>query len=564
MSDRTIQEILSQLADLRERLPAERDPVSADSSWLAAAGRDERLLWSLEQARAVMVELDQDARILFVSPNVEQITGYRPDEFRGIYVGDRVHPDDLERLVEVSRAMGVGAPPNRVPLRARHRDGGWVHFEAVSAARFRAADGRIHSVSILCDVTARQDAWARLEESEMRYRVIVAASHNAVIEVDSQGRSTFQTGVARELFGFAPDDTSAVSMFTVLHPEDRARVEKQLREAFASGETIELKPFRMRRYDGHWIWYECTGLSYQRADGERRFVAVARDFSERRREEEERRALEGRMQQVQRLESLGVLAGGIAHDFNNLLTPIIGETRLALIDLPERDALRVRLERILRAAQRAADLTRKMLANAGAEALRTDRVDLSHLVDEMAHLVGDGAPDDVEIDYELNKDLPGIDGDVTQIGQVITNLVSNAVESIASGSGQISIRTGEMALAHPLPSHVPGLRELAPGHYVFLEVEDSGCGMAPETVFRIFDPFFTTKFTGRGLGLAAVLGIMRGHEGGIEIDSRVGSGTRFRVLFPASAGSPSAAAPSRPRALERAPAPGATSTRRPR
>ena len=316
-------------------------------------------------------------------------------------------------------------------------------------------------------------------------------------------------------------------------------MEKQLREAFASGETVELRPFRMRRRDGHWIWYECTGLTYQRADGERRFICVARDFSERRREEEERRALEVRMLQVQRLESLGVLAGGIAHDFNNLLTPILGEARLALGDLPAGSPLRERLERILRAAQRAADLTRKMLANTGADTLRTDRVDLSQLVDELAHLVGDGAPDTVKIRYELRKGLPSVEGDATQIGQVITNLVTNALEALGPGGAVVAIRTGELELAQVLPSHVPGLGELRPGHYVFLEVEDSGCGMTPETLARIFDPFFTTKFTGRGLGLAAVLGIVRGHEGGIEIDSRAGEGTRFRVLFPApSAGEP--------------------------
>jgi signal transduction histidine kinase len=149
---------------------------------------------------------------------------------------------------------------------------------------------------------------------------------------------------------------------------------------------------------------------------------------------------------------------------------------------------------------------------------------------------------------------------------VITNLVSNAIESLGSGPLQVAIRTGEMSLAHALPSHVPGLREaLAPGHYVFLEVEDTGCGMPPETVSRIFDPFFTTKFTGRGLGLAAVLGIVRSHEGGIEIDSRVGSGTRIRVVFPAAAAGASAAAP-KPEALRapRARAHSATSTRRPR
>src|SRR5258705_1415724 len=383
--------------------------------------------------------------------------------------------------------MGAGASPDRVTLRARHRNGGWVHLEAVSAARFRAGDGSIRSVSVLWGVTARQGAGARLKEGGARYRVIVGASRNAVIEVDRSGRCTFQTGVARELFGFPPDEISSLSWFNFVHPEDRPRVEKQLRESFATGETAELRPFRMRRHDGHWIWYECTGITYQRTDGERRFICVARDFSERRREEEERRALEVRMQQVQRLESLGVLAGGIAHDFNNLLTPIIGETRLALVDLPARDPLRERLERILRAAQRAADLTRKMLANAGAEALRTDRVDLSQLVDEMAHLVGDGAPDGVEIRFELQKGLPSVDGDVTQLGQVVTNLVANALESLGPGRASVSIRTGEIHLTEPVPNQIPGLGEsLAAGHYVFLEVKDSGCGMSQETLSRIF------------------------------------------------------------------------------
>ncbi len=210
--------------------------------------------------------------------------------------------------------------------------------------------------------------------------------------------------------------------------------------------------------------------------------------------------------------------------------------------------MRVRLERILRAAQRAADLTRKMLANTGAETLRADRVDLTQLVDELPHLVGDRAPDSVSIRYELPKGLPHIEGDATQIGQVTMNLVSNALEALGSGPSRVGIRTGETVLADAVPCHVPGLGELAPGHYVFVEVEDSGCGMSPETLARIFDPFFTTKFTGRGLGLAAVLGIVRSHEGGIEIDSRPGQGTRFRVLFPVANGFVAAAPASRRRA----------------
>jgi PAS domain S-box-containing protein len=535
--EQAIPEILSRLADLRERLPANRaEPLPADSTWLVAAERDDRLCWALEQSRAVLVEIDQDARVIFVSPNVERITGYRPDEFKGLYVGDRVHPDDLERLVDVSRAMGDGSAPERPRVRARRKTGGWVHLEAVSAARFRTRDGRIHSVSVLCDVTERQEAWARLRESEERYRVIVEASRDAIIEVDEQGRNTFATGVALELFGFSSEELSAMPPLSLIHPEDRPRVEGMLRTAFHSGETVEIAPFRVQRHDDRWIWYECTGLSYRRADGERRFLAVGRDVTERRNQEQERRALEIRMQQAQRLESLGVLAGGIAHDFNNLLTPILGESRLALGDLPTNSPLRERLERILRAAQRAAELTQKMLANAGAESPRAERVDVSALVDEMARLVDSRASDEVEIRYELIKDLPSVEGDAAQIGQVVTNLVTNALEALERGPAFVAIRTGQVELAEELPSQPPGLGEpLAPGHYVFVEVEDSGCGMDAETLARIFDPFFTTKFTGRGLGLAAVLGIVRSHEGGIEIDSRPGKGTRFRVLFPVPA-----------------------------
>jgi len=161
--------------------------------------------------------------------------------------------------------------------------------------------------------------------------------------------------------------------------------------------------------------------------------------------------------------------------------------------------------------------------------------------DEPIHLdqvKGEVRFENVEIHYELPKDLPSVDGDATQLGQVVTNLVANALESLGPGPTTITIRTGETVLAESLPNLIPGLGESLPaGRYVFLEVKDSGSGMTQETLSRIFDPFFTTKFTGRGLGLAAVLGIVRSHEGGIEIDSRVGKGTLFRVLFPARSAS---------------------------
>ncbi len=546
MRSPTISQILDQLVELRERLPADRaGPLRPESTWLLPAARDERLQWALAQAGAILIEIDQDARVLYVSPNVAGVLGYRPDQFLGLYVGDHVHPDDLARLVDVSRAMGDGSAPDRPTLRARHADGRWVHLEAVSAARFRASDGSIHSVTVLCDVSERHRAWAALRESEERYRVIAETSRDAIVEIDERRRTTFQTAMVRELLGYTPEQLEGMPPLGLMHPDDRPRVEQQLRHAFYSGETVAIEPFRMRRVDDRWIWYESTGLTYTRADGSRRFLAVGRDVTERLRQEEERRALETRVQQSQRLESLGMLAGGIAHDFNNLLTPILGEARLALLDLPPDSPMRLRFERIQRAAQRAADLTRQMLAHAGAETPRFGPVDLSPLVDEMARLVDRSTADGVELRFELADGLPPVQGDAAQLGQVVSNLVTNALESMEGRRGAVVVRTGRVDLREPADCGAHGFDSpLAPGDYVFVEVEDGGCGMDEATLARIFDPFFTSKFTGRGLGLAAVHGILRGHEAGVEIDTEPDRGTRFRVLLPARAraGAASAAA----------------------
>ena len=533
--DETLGRVLHRLLELRERIPAELSaPLPAESTWLVDAHHDERLCWALEQAGAIFVELDPEARITYASPNAEAITGYKPSEVLGLQIGDRVHPDDIARFVEVALARGEGTLPDRTRLRLRHKRGGWVHLEAVSAARFRARDGQIHSVSVLCDVTARQEAWEALRESEERHRVIVDASRSAVIEIDETARTTYVSKEARETFGYSFEQLAVMPPLSLIDDADRARVWGQLREAFESHKTVEIAPFRAQRADGTWLWYESTGITYRRADGARRFLAVGRDVTERVRQEEERRAFETRLQQSQRLESLGVLAGGIAHDFNNLLTPIVGESRLALADLPASSPLRERIERILRAAQRAAELTRQMLANAGADRPRAEPVDLSAVVDDLARLVEPDA-EQVEIRYELVKGLPSIEGDHAQIGQVVTNLVTNAFEALPPGPAQVVIRTGEVEITQcgPVATTLP-FDPPAPGHYVYLEVEDSGCGMDEETRARIFDPFFTTKFTGRGLGLAAVLGIVRAHEGAVEIDTAPTRGTRFRVLFPAA------------------------------
>ena len=258
-----------------------------------------------------------------------------------------------------------------------------------------------------------------------------------------------------------------------------------------------------------------------------------RDVTERVRAEEERRRLEAQIQHVQKLESLGVMAGGIAHDFNNLLVGILGNAGLALSDAPA--GIRDRISQIEIAAQRAAELTNQMLAYSGKGRFILRRTDLSELVKEMADLLRTAATKTAELELQLSLEPVAFDGDPAQIRQVIMNLITNASDAIGSAAGRIEVATGRLTATREYLAGACVGADQPEGAFVFAEVRDNGCGMDAATMTRIFDPFFTTKFTGRGLGLAAVLGIVRGHGGAIKIASAPGVGTTFRVLVPARA-----------------------------
>jgi PAS domain S-box-containing protein len=249
--------------------------------------------------------------------------------------------------------------------------------------------------------------------------------------------------------------------------------------------------------------------------------------------EEERRNLEQQVQQAQKLESLGVLAGGIAHDFNNLLMAIMGNAEIASMKVEKESSVYDNLMEVERISKRAADLCSQMLAYSGKGRFIVEALDLNEVVHEMPHLLEVSISKKAHLEYDLNKSIPAIKADPTQMRQVVMNLITNASEAIGDNVGTIYISTGieECDSATLCDSYLYG-KDLPKGSYVFLEVSDSGCGMDEETVNKIFDPFFTTKFTGRGLGLAAVLGIIRGHDGVIRVESRPGLGTTIRVLFP--------------------------------
>ena len=256
------------------------------------------------------------------------------------------------------------------------------------------------------------------------------------------------------------------------------------------------------------------------------------DITERKWAEEKRLQLERQLQQTQKLESLGVLAGGIAHDFNNLLAIILGNASLALDELPHLSPARDNLSAIEATSLRAAELCRQMLAYSGKGRFAIENIRMGALIGEMVSLLKSSLSKKAILNLNLKEPLPPLHGDPSQIRQIVMNLVINAAEAIGERSGVVTISTGVMECSHEYLSDVYLDERLTEGAYVWLQIADTGCGMDPETQRRIFEPFFTTKFTGRGLGLSAVLGIVRGHRGALKVYSKPGKGTTIKVLFP--------------------------------
>ena len=256
------------------------------------------------------------------------------------------------------------------------------------------------------------------------------------------------------------------------------------------------------------------------------------DVTQRKQSEQERDQLGNQIQQMQKLESLGVLAGGIAHDFNNLLCGILGSAELILMDLEEAHPARADVNTIRDSARQAGELCKQLLAYSGKGRFVVEPVNLTDMVNGMANLLTVSKPKNVVLRYDLSTSLCPIDADPGQIQQIILNLLINASESIEGQSGAVSIATGERhCTVDDLRDMYLG-EEVTPGTFVYIEVSDTGCVMTPDTLSRIFDPFFTTNITGRGLGLAATLGIVRSHGGTIKIDSTSGRGTTFSIFFP--------------------------------
>jgi PAS domain S-box-containing protein len=391
---------------------------------------------------------------------------------------------------------------------------------------------------LLKEIGERIKSEEQLKVSEENYRSFTGLTSDYVYKGSRTGLDSFRVqwigGSVGSITGYSPEEIYELGCWLPLvHPDDKQMVSSYL-TSLVPGEVKQIE-FRIitKQQETRWISEKSRCEAGER-EGELILFGAATDITERKRAEEERLKLEQQILHAQKLESLGVLAGGIAHDFNNILMAIIGNAELALMKINKESPATDNLHRIEQAAARAADLAKQMLAYSGKGKFIIESINLNILLEEMLHMLEVSISKKAVLRLNLHQHLPEVEGDITQIRQIVMNLVINSSEAIGDKSGVIAISTGCMDCDRSYLKDVWLDENLTDGLYVYLEVADSGCGMDKETLSKLFDPFFTTKFTGRGLGMAAVLGIVRGHRGAIKVYSEPNRGTTFKILLPAS------------------------------
>jgi two-component system cell cycle sensor histidine kinase/response regulator CckA len=505
------------------------DRVRSEAALREAHGAMETLV---NAAPIAIVTLDVDGNVRSWNPAAARIFGWTAVEVIGRpnpIVPDEQRAEYLRRLAEHLR---TGSGFSEMETWRVRKDGTLVDV-ALSSAPMRHPDGTTSgSVVLLSDITARKRAEVALDEARRQTELLLASAGEGIYAMDAAGLITFVNPAAARLFGTAPDRLVGIEAHTRVHHSradgspydvDECPICASVRDGTAHRVDTEV----FWREDGSSFPVEYVSTPLRQGDRLVGAVVAFRDITA-------RRELEEQLRQAQKMEAVGQLAGGVAHDFNNLLTVIMSYSMLLLGELPAEDPLRPDLREIQAASERAAGLTRQLLAFSRQQVLSPRVIDLRCVVDEMGNMLRRLVGEDVELSTELAGEPMHVLADPGQVEQVVMNLVVNARDAMPTG-GQLAIDVDAVVVG---PEDAGRQPYVAPGEYACVRVSDTGVGMDAETQARIFEPFFTTKEAGKGtgLGLATVYGIVKQSGGYIWVESVPGMGTTFRVYLPRVAG----------------------------
>ena len=507
--------LLGEFRDTTERHAAERTLKKAHNSLNAL----------IDGSPLAIITADPKGRIMTWNPAAERIFGWKVAEVVGRISPLVLEQDRKEFIDQVKMTLEGKHLFNEEVVRLR-KDGSQVNV-AISTAPIFDEGSPVAALAMFADITRRKEVEDAFQKNEEHFRSVVRTATDAIISVDVSGKITSWNRAAEEVFGYTAEEVTGADV-TLLMPESfieahRAGLERMVRtgEGKIIGKTVEMEGLRKDKE----VFPAEISLATWSTGKQRQFTAIIRDISE-------RNKLEAQIHHSQKLESLGILAGGIAHDFNNLLMGIMGNASLAIPKIPDDHPAAINIKRIEQAAIRASDLTNQMLAYSGKGKFIVGILDINLIVEEMSQLLASSVGKKCSIYYNLAPDQITIEGSSAQIQQLIMNLITNASDAVGDENGTITVTTGVKEFDQENLLSVYSPEELPGGVYSLLTVSDTGIGMDAETLEKLFDPFYTTKEAGRGLGLAAVLGIVRGHQGTIQVESGVGKGTTFRVLLP--------------------------------
>jgi PAS domain S-box-containing protein len=529
---------LTTITPIRDGQGTVRSALCCSKEITARKQAEEELAESRERYRALSeaafeaIFITEKGVCLEQNATAAKMLGYSDAEAVGMFGTAVIALQDRD-LVARNMLSGHEQPYQVTALR---KDG--TTFPAQVSGRMMHYRGRTVRVTSLRDISERVAAEETLRQSEERLRSLLEHSPISMAIVCMDGTIEYINRRAIDTFGYLPEDIPDMASWWRLAYPDAAYREQVVgqwmglieRVVAGADREIERREYRVACKDGTVKTMVIFGVLVSG-----KVFVMFEDITERTRAEEARLGLERQLLHAQKLESLGVLAGGVAHDFNNLLMAMLGNMDLALAQLPAESPAAGNVHQAMAAARMAAGLTNRMLAYSGRGAFVVEEMDLNAVIEENAAMLRAAIAKTATLSVRLWRDLPPVIADAAQVQQVVMNLITNASESLGDRAGAVTLATGVQDCDERYLRRSSLEEKPAPGRFVWLEVADTGCGMSAETALRLFDPFFTTKFAGRGLGMSAVLGIVRGHRGAIVVDSSPGAGTTIRVLFPVGA-----------------------------